>query len=163
MFYNYIAYICLGWAVWFHPFYISVTDFRYNEEHKTLEMSQKIFWDDLELALTNMAGAKVDFLNPANPPRLDSLVKHYLISNNQITINGKEASLSYLGFEVEEDAAWFYLEAEQVDRPIKVEVKTTILTSDFPDQRNMINFYLNKRPKSLILNLDKDTGVLNFE
>nr|WP_245553451.1 DUF6702 family protein [Echinicola vietnamensis] len=146
----------------FHPFYISVTDINYNEEAKSLEIAQKIFWDDLEVALGKEAGASVDFMHPEDPEELSSMIKSYLLKHNALVVNGKNTALEYLGFEVEEDAAWFYMEAKGVSKPGKVEVSNKILVSDFPDQRNMVNFYVDDEPKTLILYKDHEKGQLKF-
>ncbi|WP_200974940.1 DUF6702 family protein [Echinicola sp. 20G] len=163
MLYNYIVISILGWMVFFHPFYISVTDINYNEKSESLEVAQKIFWDDFEDVLSEQEGNRVDFLNPENPQKLEKLVEKYLIDKNHILVNGDTAQLSYIGYEIEEDAAWFYMEAKKVSRPHTVMVKNEILIHYFPDQRNMVNFYVNKSPKTLILYKDHESGTLAFE
>jgi len=152
----------LGWKVLFHPFYISLTEIRYNTTNQSLEIAQKIFWDDLEVALGEKNKTKVDFLNPKNKAALNEMVKVYLLEKNEIRVNGQKAIISYLGYEIEEDAAWFYLEATGIPLPKNVEIKNEVLISDFESQQNIINFYLDKKPKSLILYKDNEWGELEF-
>ncbi|UCS94297.1 hypothetical protein KZP23_04505 [Echinicola marina] len=163
MLYNYIVIWMLGWMVNLHPFYISVTDINYNAEAKSLEIAQKIFWDDLEQALSKKYDEDLDFLHPQDPERLSDFVKAYLLENNVYEINGKVVKLEYLGYEVEEDAAWFYLEAKNVSFPKKVKISNKVLISDFPEQQNMVNFYLNDKPKTLILYKDHEVDDLDFD
>lgn len=160
--FNYIFMFFLGWKVLFHPFYLSLTEIRYNNTNQSLEIAQKIFWDDLEVALGNKNKTKVDFLNPKNKADLEKMVQAYLLEKNEIKVNGQTAKLSYLGFEIEEDAAWFYMEATNIPLPKKVEIKSDILMESFESQQNIINFYLDKSPKSLILYKDNERGELNF-
>jgi hypothetical protein len=162
MFYNYIFTIFLLIQSLFHPFYISLTEIKYNTKESSLEISQKIFWDDLEVQLAELYEGKIDFLKPKDKADLDRKLKQYILQNNEILVNGKKAELNYLGYEIEEDAAWFYLEAKQIPRPQKVEVRNTILHKRFDGQQNIINFYLEKNPKSLILIKGKDSGILTF-
>ncbi|MCH7401605.1 DUF6702 family protein [Belliella kenyensis] len=162
MVYNYILIIWLGWKAVFHPFYISLTDIRFNEEELSLEIAQKIFWDDLEISLSKTFDSKVDFIKPESPERLENMVKKYLLTHNQIIVNGKELKLSYLGYEIEEDAAWFYLEARVQERPKSVKIKNTLLIKEFQEQQNLVNFYLSKRPKSIILHKEKTNGNFQF-
>jgi hypothetical protein len=152
----------LGWKVLFHPFYISLTEIRYNNTNQSLEIAQKIFWDDLEVALGDKYKTKVDFLNTQNKAVLEEMVKDYLLEKNQIKVNGQVVSISYLGYEIEEEAAWFYLEATNVPLPKLVEIKNEVLIQNFDGQQNVINFYLDKKPKSLILYRDNETGKLTF-
>lgn len=159
---NYIFILFLGWKVFFHPFYISLTEVRYNPSNKSLEIAQKIFWDDLEVALGDIHHTKVDFLNPSDRKNLEEMAKSYLLDKNEITVNGKKVTLKYLGFEIEEEAAWFYMEAEKVPVPKTVEIQNEVLIQHFDGQQNIINFYMDKRPKSLILYKGKESGVLKF-
>lgn len=162
MFYNYIFSVFLLFQSLFHPFYISLTEIKYNAKESSLEISQKIFWDDLESELTDLYEGKIDFLKPKDKADLDRKLKQYILQNNTISVNGKKAELNYLGYEIEEDAAWFYLEAKQIPRPQKVEVRNSILHKHFDSQQNIINFYLEKKPKSLILIKGNESGRLTF-
>jgi hypothetical protein len=159
---SYIFIFFLGLKALFHPFYISLTEIRYNSSNQSLEIAQKIFWDDLEMAFDEKFKTKVDFLNPKNKADLEEMVKVYLLENNEIKVNGQKVSITYLGYEIEEEAAWFYLEAANVPVPKKVEIKNEVLIQNFDGQQNIINFYLGKSPKSLILYKDKEWGTLSF-
>jgi hypothetical protein len=160
--FNFIFLLFLGWKAFFHPFYISLTEIRYNPDNKSLEIAQKIFWDDLEVALADINQTKVDFLNTADRKALEEMAKAYLLEKNEIHINGQKVKLSYLGFEIEEEAAWFYLEAEKVPLPKAVEIYNAVLIQHFEGQQNIVNFYLDRKPKSLILYKGKENGVLRF-
>ena len=162
MFYNCILSIFLLIKILFHPFYISLTEIKYNSKENSLEISQKIFWDDLEVHLTEIHKDKIDFLKPKDKAELDKKLKQYILQNNEILVNGKRVELNYLGYEIEEDAAWFYLEAKQIPDPKQVEIKNSFLHQHFNSQQNIINFYLDKSPKSLILLKEKDRGKLIF-
>jgi hypothetical protein len=111
MIHYYIFTLILGWKVLFHPFYISLTDIRYNDGEKTIEIAQKIFWDDLERGLGEENNAKVDFLNPSSPEKLKKMIEVYVLKHNQITVNGKKVTLHFLGYEIEDDATCFELSA----------------------------------------------------
>jgi hypothetical protein len=162
MFYNCILSIFLLIKILFHPFYISLTEIKYNSKENSLEISQKIFWDDLEVHLIEIHKVKIDFLKPKDKAELDKKLKQYILQNNEILVNGKRVELNYLGYEIEEDAAWFYLEAKQIPDPKQVEIKNSILHQHLNSQQNIINFYLDKSPKSLILLKGKDRGKLIF-
>lgn len=151
------------WLSLVHPFYISLTEMRYNAGSKKMEIAQKIFWDDLEVALSKEAGVSVDFLRPKDKAKLESQVKNYLLEHTQVWINGKLVAINYLGYEVEEDAAWFYLESAATSIPKTVEVRSTLLLRDFDGQQNIVHVYVNsKSPKSLLLGEGKEKGRVDF-
>jgi len=151
------------WLAWLHPFFISLTEIRYNSNSGTMELSQKIFWDDLEVALGSEFKEKVDFLKPKDKAKLESQIKTYLLKHNQLWVNGKSVTLTYLGYEVEEDAAWFYLESSATEMPKSVEVQSTVLLKDFDGQQNIVHVYSqSKSPRSLLLGEGKEKGKIEF-
>ena len=158
----------ISWALWaylslVHPFFISLSELRYNAGSKKMELAQKIFWDDLEVALSKEAGVTVDFLKPKDKAKLESQVKAYLLKHTQVWVNGKLVPLTYVGYEVEEDAAWFYLESTATSAPKTVEVQNTLLLRDFDGQQNIVHIYVNsKSPKSLLLGEGKEKGKIEF-
>lgn len=155
--------ILLTWISLLHPFYISLTEMRYNPSTRKMEIAQKIFWDDLEVALSKEFKEKVDFLKPKDKAKLESQLRTYLLKHNQVSVNGKMLSLTYLGFEVDEEAAWFYLESSETTLPQSVEVKNSILLEDFDGQQNIVHVYSqSKSPRSLLLNKDDQKGKIEF-
>ncbi|MFN3758253.1 MAG: DUF6702 family protein [Algoriphagus aquaeductus] len=156
-------FVMAAWMTVLHPFFISLTEMRYNPESKKMEIAQKIFWDDLEVALASEFKEKVDFLKPKDKAKLESQVKTYLLKHNQVWVNGKSVTLTYLGYEVEEDAAWFYLESSVVELPKSVEVQNTLLLKDFEGQQNIVHVYAqSKSPRSLLLGEGKEKGKIEF-
>ncbi|MEB2773729.1 DUF6702 family protein [Algoriphagus sp. D3-2-R+10] len=158
----YLYMISVGWLVFAHPFHISLTEIKWNERTEHMEISQKIFWDDLEIALSGYHKKSIDFLNPADEDLLNDQLKEYLLSQNQLWIDGESVNLNFIGYEVEDDAAWFYLESEKVREPVSIKVKNSLLLDDFPDQKNVVQFYYGTNaPKSIILGKGKELDVLN--
>lgn len=151
------------WMTLIHPFFISLTEMRYNSQSKKMEIAQKIFWDDLEVGLAKEFNGKVDFLNPTDKAKLESQIKTYLLKHNQVWVNGKLLTLNYLGHEVEEDAAWFYLESSQAETPKTVEMKNTVLLEDFDGQQNIVHVYFqSKSPRSMLLGKGEEKGKVEF-
>ena len=156
-------FVMAAWMTLLHPFFISLTEMRYNPQSKKMEIAQKIFWDDLEVALASEFKEKVDFLKPKDKAKLENQVKTYLLKHNQVWVNGKSVTLTYLGYEVEEDAAWFYLESSVAEMPKSVEVQSTILLKDFDGQQNIVHVYSqSKSPRSLLLGEGKEKGKIEF-
>ncbi|MDR7128730.1 hypothetical protein J2X69_001062 [Algoriphagus sp. 4150] len=158
----YIYMISLGWLAAMHPFHLSLTEIKWNAQTEHVEISQKIFWDDLEIALSGFHETPIDFLNPHNKEKLSAQIESYLLAQNTIWIEDKAITLHFIGYEVEEDAGWFYLESETVKEPASVKVKNSLLIEDFPDQKNVVQFFFKTNsPKSIILGKNQETGILN--
>ncbi|TDQ17269.1 hypothetical protein DFQ04_1921 [Algoriphagus boseongensis] len=151
------------WMILVHPFFISLTEMRYNTNSKKMEIAQKIFWDDLEVSLSKEFGQSVDFLNPKDKAKLNQQLQTYLLKHNQVWVNGKAVALNYLGYEVEEDAAWFYLESAAAETPKTVEMKNTVLLEEFNGQQNIVHVYFqSKSPRSMLLGKGEEKGKVEF-
>ena len=145
-----------------HPFHISVCDIEHDAESKALQISQRMFMDDLEVGLEAFHKLEtVDAYKPKDVKRLDSLISAYLEAKLFIRINGKDVSFNYLGSELEGDARWAYLEVPDVPSVTEAEISNLVLTESFDDQENIIHLKVNGKLKSK--RLSKDEKVVTFK
>ena len=145
----------------FHPFHVSVCDIEHNVENQTLEISQRIFMDDLETGLKKFHQVEfIDAFKPKDPKELDSLIADYLKNKLVITVNGQAAGLNYLGSEVEGDARWCFIEVTNTPSVKEVKVSNRILFESFEDQENIVHFEANETRKSYRLN--RNESEVNF-
>ena len=146
----------------FHDFHVSVTDMEHNANNKSVEISHRLFIDDLENALKKFHKTEdIDTYNPSDPYKLDSLIGEYLKAKVFVNIDGKDSKFNYLGSEVESDARWCYYEILEVESVSSVEVTNVALMDIFEDQQNIIHFKFNNKTKSY--KLDRDTKSTTFK
>ena len=135
-----------------HPFHVSVCSIHHAPDEQTLQITQKIFADDLEEALTAASTiGPVDVLNPPDSDALDALIDDYLRNHLQITVNGQVMEATYLGHEREEMALWCYLEVSGVPDIQSLSVRSTILIDTFDDQTNIVHVEYRNALKSMKL------------
>jgi hypothetical protein len=127
-------------VVFFHPFFVSVTEINHNQQEESLEISIRVFTDDLENTLRMFApGKKVDLMNPPANGAMDSLVKSYMLNKIKLEVNGAGKTMQYVGFERVEESIWAYFEIPGVPRLKKLKIKDPILYEYKPEQINMIH------------------------
>lgn len=145
-----------------HPFYMSVTEIRYNAPRKSLEISCRIFSDDLENVLKKESGQPLDIIHPKNRTAADSLVAQYLRRHLSVSADGKPLSIRYLGYEISEDATWCYLECTPLAPFRKLDVKNDILYAEHRTQSHMVHAVVNDRRQSTKLDNPSSTAAFNF-
>lgn len=145
-----------------HPFHVSVIEINHNAADKTLEISCKIFTDDFEKILAKNYKTKVDLINPSDKAPMDSLVKKYILSHLVISANGKPVSLHYLGFENDQEAAYGYIEVENIPVLNKISISTNIMYDQFEDQVNIMHVIVNGNRKSTKLNFPDTEAEIVF-
>jgi hypothetical protein len=140
-----------------HPFYLSVTDIKYNEKNKTLEIACKMFTNDLEGALKKTTGKKVDILNPKDKQEVEKILFDYINKRLNINLDGKTQTLKYIGYEKEEDVIWTYMEIEKCERPKQVNITTGLLYDFLKEQINLVSLEVaGNKQSSKVSNPDKE-------
>lgn len=145
--------ICLlfflpAWFVFAHPFFVSVTDIKYNHATKAIEISCKMFTNDLEGALKKTSGKSLDLLNPKDKKEVEAVLSAYIKKRLVIQLNNKPINYSFMGFEKEEDAIWTYFEFNKVEQPKQVSVDNKLLYDFLKDQTNIVNVEVSGTKKS---------------
>lgn len=131
-----------------HEFHLSLTEISHNTENKTLEISIKLFTDDLLTALQQTGAPKMELGTENEPPAANEYIESYLKRHFKLTINGKPTDFTYLGKEAELDATWCYVEVKDVKKVQSLEVENNFLLEAFNDQTNMVNLNISGRKKS---------------
>lgn len=153
--------IALILMVWLHPFHVSVTDIVFDERSGAIQISSRIFTDDLENALRLMSGNPTfDILE--NPKVTDDLIGQYFAKTLKLTLDDKTQKVVYLGSEVEADAHWCYLEVTGIKPPAKVALEFDLLHELFDDQRNMVHFR-GQKTRTFILDQAVREASYSFE
>lgn len=145
-----------------HPFYVSITSVDFNPSKKRVEVSCRLFYDDLEVALKNQLGQHIDVIHPKNKAAADSAISKYIRQNFKINVNNQPRNLRYVGYEIEEDVAWCYLEVSDVPAISKLDIVNQLLFKDFKNQSNIMHIKVNNTKKSTKLDNPKRTASFTF-
>lgn len=145
-----------------HPFHVSVTEIQYQETEKSLQITHRIFLDDLELGLKNFGYEDADLYRLKDEGLFEEYLTNYLGSHFKLKVNGKLLKMNYVGKEIEEDALWCYMEVNGVKKVDDVEVAHTLLLEIYDDQSNLVHVYNKGEVKSLRLAEGKTFGKVNF-
>jgi hypothetical protein len=131
-----------------HPFYISVIDIKHDPKAHNLNISIKLFTNDIENALKKITTKSIDLLNPKNKPEMELELMNYIKQRFSINVNLKPTTLNFIGYEREEDAIWVYLEVKKVIQPKILKINTKLLYDFLPLQTNIVHAEINGVKKS---------------
>lgn len=148
-----------------HPFHVSVSDIKYKEDKKAIQISTRIFLDDLEMALRAYTGnEKLDIMDKGSWDFVNANLEKYLLDRMKLwDEKGREYELNYIGAEIEEDVMWAYLEVEKVRKLKEVKVWNGILYEVWSDQENLVHFRAFDKVQSARLFQGEDTEVFEWE
>ncbi len=147
-----MLYIPLLWLFWVHPFYVSVTTIEQSRSKTSLEISARIFFDDLEVALKDEFGGKTDLVKTEYTEQNSRLIGQYFSRHFRIKVDGKAVPTEFLGFNIEGEAAWCFLEAKGVTSVQKIEIYNSLLYPSFKEQIHIFHLNINGKKKSSKIN-----------
>lgn len=121
-----------------HNFYVSITEL--NMAHDTVQISIRLFSDDLESALKENNGMPYNLEKSSEYDRNQNAILRYAEGKFTVGPAAKPSSIKWLGHEYEDEVTWLYGEAVLPKESKMVFVKNTLLTDLHEKQQNMIHF-----------------------
>jgi hypothetical protein len=146
----------------FHPFYVSVTEINHNAKDKTLEISCKIFVDDMEEVLKKNYNKPVDLGNGKQQQQNDQFISDYIGKRFAMIIDGKAVKFTYIGFEKDKESVYCYFEVPNINGLKKVDLTNALLQDLNKEQINIMHVVINGNRKSYKLDYPKTQASFVF-
>lgn len=145
-----------------HKFYVSIYQLRHNPDKKRLEITARVFQDDLNGCVSKFAKTETHIgAKEQTQADLDHL-KRYFEARFQVRIDGKDRPMTLLRCEMEENTVLCYFRIDGVARPKTLGVVNRSLLDCHDDQQNIIQAEVGGVKKNLLLKTGETSGVLDF-
>jgi hypothetical protein len=146
-----------------HPIHISVSEINYSEKDKALQITSRIFIDDLELSIrAERKEDELDLIEPKNGLTTEKMVSDYVLKHMALKLDDKIQKLKFLGMELEEPALICYIEIENVKKFKTIEVRNDIIMETHDDQSSIVHVTYKGPVKSMRLQRNNPTGTITF-
>ncbi|SCY40530.1 hypothetical protein SAMN05192588_2705 [Nonlabens sp. Hel1_33_55] len=145
-----------------HKYYLSVSNVKYNQKSKALQMVSRFFIDDLEDVLNERMDKKVTLGNADGLEDLKPILNRYISNRLRVKVDGSSVEPNVIGAEYDADQIIVYIELPVANQPKSVEVSYKALFELFPDQKNLVHFKIGDKRKSLLNSMDTPTDRVNF-
>ena len=147
-----------------HPLHVSVSEINYSDKDKSLQITTRIFIDDLELSIRNQRKEpEMDLLAPRNGFTTDQLLSEYLKDHFKVKLDGKPQKMKVLGHEVEDVAIVCYIEIEKVKKTKIIDIFNDMITETFDNQSNIVHVTFQGPVKSVRLTVDKPSEEFKIQ
>lgn len=145
-----------------HPFYVSVVEINYNKTGAALEISCKLFAEDAEAVLEQQYKTSVDFGQPQQTKKIESLLNDYVEKHLSLLADKKLQRLRYIGFEREAESLYCYFEIDGIPAVKTIDLTNSLLY-DFSDKQiNIMHVMVNGVRKSYKLDYPKTEASFSF-
>ncbi len=153
----------LSSAFAFHKFYVGVFQVNYAAEKKMLQITSRIFIDDLNNAMEKKYHKKT-FVGTSKETQADiDLFKKYLSENFSIKVNGQLKTITFLSKEVEaDDVLVCYSRIKDIEKFKTLEISNTILVDWNSEQQNITHISVFDTKKSVLFTQSSRKEVLKY-
>lgn len=134
-----------------HKFYVSIYQINYAKERKMLQITSRIFVDDLNQALSQHANQATYFGEKEQSPRDEAAFKQYMKKHLLVSVDGRVRELTYHSSEIEGNIVISYFSIREIPKVGRLQVKCTALTEVLNDQQNIIQLTVNSIKRNMLL------------
>lgn len=145
-----------------HPFHTSLTEIQYNAREKSLEITIRLFTDDLETALTKLNNGQKIMIGGKNDNSNAVLSKYIQQHFAIITPQKQKKPINILGKEIEGDATWVYVEVPESAIVKDHTIYNDLMQELFDDQTNLVNFFYAGNKKTFLFNSKTKSAAIDF-
>ncbi len=149
------------WMSAVHPFYMSVTEIRYNQPRKSLEVSCRIFTDDLENALKKYNKTSLDIIKPKDRPAVDSMIARYLRQHFALSADGKKLPSPVPRLPGIRRRCLVFPEVTPMAPFRHLDIQNDVLYAEHDTQGHMIHLIVNDQRKST--KIDNPKAAASFD
>ncbi len=161
--FGFLIVMALAVSSFAHKFYVGIYQVNYASDKKMLQITSRIFVDDLNNALEKKFKKRFHFGDKNVSADEVEAFKKYVSDNFRIGINnGKAQVFDYRSFEIEENVMVAYFRITDVPQIKSLQVTNKILFDFVTDQQNIIQTNVGGNKQTLLLTLDEPSGKLNF-
>ncbi|MBU2995009.1 hypothetical protein KO500_01120 [Cellulophaga baltica] len=147
-----------------HKFYVSVTNIAYSSKDNALQITSRVFIDDLEQTIKERYDINLHMATDKELQNTTNYIEKYINTKFSIAINGNEVPVKFIGKEYDNDIVVCYIEVPNVklSEVKNIEISNEMLFDMYDDQKNVVHFKLNDHKKSYVLTRSNNKGMLNL-
>lgn len=145
-----------------HKFYVSIYQVNYASEKKMLQVTSRIFIDDLNSALEKKFHQKFHLGAKEETPEEVAMMQKYIAGNFTIKVNGKQKPLDFRSKEMENNVLICYFRITDIPKITTLDITNKILFDFVTEQQNIIQTTVHGKKNTLLLTSDSPDGTISY-
>lgn len=143
-----------------HKFYTSIYQINYVPQKKMIQITSRIFIDDLNDAIEKRYHTKSYIGTDKETPQDEVAMQKYLAEKFILKVNGVAKPMSFRSKETEANVLICYFRITDISKITKLEIENSALTELNSDQQNIIQANISGEKQSLLLTSENFKGML---
>ncbi|WP_158729562.1 MULTISPECIES: DUF6702 family protein [unclassified Flavobacterium] len=145
-----------------HKFYVALFQVNYVSEKKMIQITARIFVDDLNNALEKKHNRKVNLGSEMETAEDVLLLKKYLNEKCIIKVDGQTKVINFVSKEMEGDVLICYLSIKEIKKMKALDIYNAVLTQNNVEQQNIMHFNVLGVKNTLLFTTSTSKGVLKY-
>ena len=145
-----------------HKFYVALYQVNYAPEKKMLQITTRIFVDDLNNAIGKKYTKKSNLGSENETVEDLNLLKRYFGEKRSFNVNGQVRHMLFLSKEMEGDVLICYFTIKEVKKINSLEIYNSIITEGISEQQNIMHFNVLGTKNTLLFTESTSKGVLKY-
>lgn len=145
-----------------HKFYVSIYQVNYVAEKKMVQITARIFVDDLNKMLSDKYKINATLGEKVESETDITVLKKYLSENLTIAINGKGKPINFISKELEGNVLICYLSVKEVPKIKMLEIENKVLLGLNDEQQNIVHTNCMGVKKSFLFTGSNAKGMLKY-
>lgn len=143
-----------------HKFYMAIYQIDYVPQKKRIQITSRIFVDDLNAAIEKKYHVKSNLGTSLEMAQDEVNMKKYLAEKFFLKVNGVVKPMVFLSKEVEANVLICYFRIPDISKITNLEVENSALTEWNSEQQNIIQATINGQKQSEVLTSENYKRVL---
>lgn len=145
-----------------HKFYAAIFQVNYVKEKKMIQITSRVFIDDLAKAIEKKYNKKIDLASEKQATEDINLLNKYISENLIFKVNGLPKTFRFLSKETEGDVLVCYFSIKDISKLKSLEVYNSILSDWNAEQQNIMHFTAFEEKRSLLFTSSHKSEMLNY-
>jgi hypothetical protein len=143
-----------------HKFYVSIYQLNYAPKKKMIQITSRLFIDDVNDALGKKFKKRTYFALENETPEDEVFLKKYFAEKFIIKVNGVSKALNYLSKDIDGNVVICYFSVKDLPKISSVAIENSALMELNEEQQNIIQANINGEKQSLLLTSENFKGML---
>jgi hypothetical protein len=145
-----------------HKFYMAIYQINYAPEKKMLQITSRIFMDDLNKTLEKKYKKKFYLGTDNESQESVAFLKKYLAEKFSIKVNGQTKTMNFLSKEIDGDVLVCYLNIKEISKLSSLEIVNSVLIDGFLEQQNIVHVTAFGTKNSFLFTESSTKQVLKY-
>jgi hypothetical protein len=159
-FYLFLGLILSSFVI--HKFYVSIYQMNYNADKKRIEITSRMFLDDLNTVLQKNHKKEFTFGSNKESDADVAILKQYIKKHLVVSVNGVRKDIVFISKEIDGHELVCYMKINEIEKIKTLDIQNNSFFELNDEQQNIIQFKSKGKKQNLVLTKKQSKGSIKL-